>query len=190
MLAFSDNPPVRSPLLELREGIEHSWWIAHTLSRCEKAFAWDLIKRDVPYFLPMVERVTFSGGRKRRGMAPLFASYVFVAGNEEAHYRAMTTNRLCQLIKVTDHASLTRELLSIDLALTNKISLDPYPFAAVGRRCRITGGPLRGVEGVVVQRGEGSYRLVLEVKMLGQGASVEIEVDLLEPADSFEPARR
>ncbi|MBC7784030.1 MAG: UpxY family transcription antiterminator [Burkholderiales bacterium] len=190
MLSFDDNPPIRSPLLKLEEGVSHTWCIAHTLSRSEKAFAWDLFKRKVPYFLPMVERVTFSGGRKRRGLLPLFSSYVFVDGREESYHRALTTNRLCQLIKVVDNHSLTQDLLTIDRALKNNLVLDPYPHAVVGRRCRITAGPLRGTEGVVVQRSQGAFKLVLEVRMLGQGASVEIEVDLLEPVDSLVPATR
>jgi transcription antitermination factor NusG len=60
--------------------------------------------------------------------------------------------------------------------------MDPYPFAAVGRRCRVTAGPLEGMEGIVVRRDK-LARLVLEVSILGQGASVEIDADLLEALD-------
>ena len=94
----------------------------------------------------------------------------------------MTTNRLCQAIDVRNQEGLTGELAAIEKALAGKAELDPYPHAAVGRRCRIRSGPFRGMEGVVIRR-EKLARVVLQVSVLGQGASMEIEADLLEPID-------
>jgi transcriptional antiterminator RfaH len=185
MLALEDNPPIRSPHLHVREGSNNHWWIAHTKSRMEKAFASDLLRRQVPYFLPMNQRVTFSGGRKRHVMLPLFSSYVFIYGDDEARATALMTNRLCRLIRVVEQQALTRELAAIELGLASNLPIDPYPFAAVGKRCRVVSGPMAGTEGIVVQRNAKSSRLVLFVQMLGQGAAVEIDTDLLEPAEDF-----
>jgi transcription antitermination factor NusG len=107
---------------------------------------------------------------------------VFFCGTDEDRYRAMTTNRLCQTIDVPDQGRLIRELLSIERALAGKVTLDPYPFAAVGQRCRIKAGPFEGTEGVVIQR-DRLWRLVLQVSILGQGASMEVDADLLEPLE-------
>jgi hypothetical protein len=41
---------------------------------------------------------------------------------------------------------------------------------------------LKGYRGIVVRR-QGAARLVLEVGILGQGALVEVDARLLEPAD-------
>ncbi|MGB2819593.1 MAG: transcription termination/antitermination NusG family protein [Phycisphaerae bacterium] len=177
-----ENPPVALPGTETLVDLAGRWWVGHTKSRFEKAFAWDLIHRGIGYFLPMVERVRISGGKKRRVMAPLFASYVFFCGSDEDRYEAMTTNRLCQTLDVLDQETLVHELVSIEKALAGKADLDPYPFAAVGQRCRIAAGPFMGLEGVVVQR-NGMARLVLEVSMLGQGAALEIDASLLETVD-------
>jgi transcription antitermination factor NusG len=136
----------------------------------------------VGYFLPLLERTKISGGKKRRVLCPLFASYVFFCGSVEDRYWAMTTNRLCQTIPVTDPQKFLRELSAIQKALSGKAALDPYPFAAVGKRCRIKGGPFQGTEGVVIQRGR-SWRMVLQVSMLGQGATMEVDADLLEPLE-------
>jgi transcriptional antiterminator RfaH len=47
-----------------------------------------------------------------------------------------------------------------------------------GGRFRVRTGPLRGLEGTVVRR-HGGERLVVAVRFLNQGASVEVEdVDL------------
>ena len=189
MLKPAENPPTLPPGVASIEGLRGRWWVAHTKARFEKAFAWDLLRRGIGYFLPMIERVRISGGRKRRAMAPLFPSYVFVCGADDSRYEAMTTNRLCQTLDVHDQETLVRELVAIERALAGKAELDPYPFAAVGRRCRITAGPFVGLEGVVVQR-NCTARLVLEVGMLGQGAALEVDADLLEPVDQHPSAAR
>lgn len=156
--------------------------MGQTKARFEKAFAWDLLARGIGYFLPLIQRVRISGGRKRQVMSPLFTSYVFFCGSEEDRYNALTTNRLCNTLAVPDQAKLVAELSALEKALTGQAVLDPYPFAAVGRRCRVTAGAFMGVEGVIVQRAK-LARLVLEVSILGQGASMEIDADLLEPLD-------
>ncbi len=178
----AENPPMVPFDVETLTTFVGTWWVAHTKSRFEKVFAWDLVERGIGYFLPMVWRAKISGGRKRRFLLPLFPSYVFFCGDDEDRYTAMTTKRLCQAIKVVDQNDLVTEMAAIERALNGKATLDPYPFAAVGRRCRITSGALRGIEGVVVQRNK-LARIVLEVTMLGQGVVMEVNADLLEPAD-------
>lgn len=158
------------------------WWVAHTKARFEKALAFDLIAKGIGFYLPMVERVRMSGGRKRRLLLPLFPSYVFFCGDAESRYTALATNRLCQAIAVTDRESFVAELVALERALASHAHLDLFPFAAVGRRCRVRIGPLQGIVGTVVRR-DNETRLVLQVSMLGQGASLEIDTDLLEPAE-------
>ena len=182
MLKLSENPPMLPPGVEGVEQLSGQWWVAHTKARFEKAFAWDLHHKGVGYFLPLVERVRASRGRKRRVLLPLFPSYVFFRGDSDSRALAMKTNRLCQTIEVRDQQTLTGELASIEKALAGKAALDPCPFARVGARCRVRSGPLEGIEGEVVRR-EKLVHVVLAVSILGQGALVKIEADFLEPVD-------
>lgn len=183
MLRLEDNPPMRPPSVGSVADLAGRWWAAHTHPRCEKALAWDLVGRGVGYFLPLVPRVTVSGGRKRRALIPLFTSYVFLCGTADDRQRALATGRVANLIPVheTARGQFVRELAAVEKAVVCGMPLDLYPFAAVGNRCRVTAGPFEGYEGTVVSR-HGRARLVLHVSILGQGASVEIDADLLEPA--------
>ena len=180
MLKLTDNPPILSPGVNRLADLSGRWWVGHTKARFEKAFARDLLLRQIGYFLPMVQRVIFSGGRKRSVMAPLFPSYVFFCGQDKDRYAALTTNRLCQAIDVPQQADLVAELSAVEQALAGKAHLDPYPFAAVGERCRVKAGPFLGLEGVVVRR-DRRTQIVLSVSILGQGAAMEIDAGLLEP---------
>ena len=182
MLKLADNPPIRPDSLASIADADGQWWVAHTKARNEKALAWDLMARGIDYFLPLVKRVTFSGGRKRHGMAPLFSSYVFFSGNEDARYTILTTNRVANVIPVTERECFVRELYAIEQAIEHDQRLVFCPTFAKGTRCRITHGPLENTEGIVLQ-GDDVTRVVLQVSMLGVGASLEISGDLLEILD-------
>ena len=178
----TEGPPILPPGVETLLELKGQWWVGHTKARFEKAFGWDLLHLKIPYFLPLIERVKISRGRKYKVRAPLFTSYVFFCGGELDRYAALKTDRLCQVIPIVDQDKLKNELLALEKALAGNIDIDPYPFAAVGKRCRVTAGALMGMEGIVIERKDRA-RIVLSVSILGQGASVEIDNDLLEPAE-------
>ncbi|HEY1628291.1 MAG TPA: transcription termination/antitermination NusG family protein, partial [Tepidisphaeraceae bacterium] len=91
-----------------------TWFVAHTKARNEKAFAWDLLHQQIQYFLPMSQRITFSGGRKRRVLSPIFSSYVFFCGDVHSRQAALATDRLCQVIAVNDQTKLRDDLSAIE----------------------------------------------------------------------------
>jgi transcription antitermination factor NusG len=182
MLKASQNPPTIFPPESSVRQLSGTWWVAHTKARNEKAFAWDLLHQQIAYFLPMSQRITFSGGRKRRVLLPLFSSYVFFCGDAESKQSALATDRLCQVITVREQAELIEDLSAIERVLAGDAKLDPYPFAVVGQQVRISRGPFEGINGIVVRR-DNVNRLVLSIDVLGQGASMEIDADILEPAN-------
>jgi len=85
-------------------------------------------------------------------------------------------------IEVTDQEKFIRELLQIEQALSAGAPLIPHKYVKTGQKCRVTAGPLLGLEGIVTQT-RGAMRLVLQVDMLGQAASVEIDMDMIETLD-------
>ena len=52
-----------TPGIESLRDLSGTWWVAHTKARFEKVFAWDMLSHGIGYFLPMREKVIFSGGR-------------------------------------------------------------------------------------------------------------------------------
>jgi transcription antitermination factor NusG len=182
VLAIADNPPQLSPGVDSIADLRGRWFIAHTRAKMERMLVRHLAQHDVGYYLPLLERVTISSGKKRRSLAPMFNSYVFFCGDVEARYAAISSNYLCQIIEVVRQEHLVSELLGIEKAIKGGAKLDLYPFAVEGRRCRVIAGPFKGLEGVVVHR-TGTIRLVLQVTMLQSGVALEIDIDLLEPVE-------
>jgi len=182
MLADTDNPEALFPPDADLATLAGQWWVAHVRARQEKALARDLARSSIAYFLPMYELRRTSRGRSWRATLPLFPGYVFFCGDEDDRLGAVKTSRIAKIIDVPDQQRLIGELTAIHRLTESGMSVDPYPSLTTGRRCRVRSGPLRGVEGAVTRR-KGKSRFVVEVSILGQGAAVEIDGDLLEPVD-------
>src|ERR1700722_19935639 len=114
MLKVVDNPPIRPEFIDSIADLTGVWWVARTKSRFEKAFAWDLVDREIGYFLPMIPKITLSHRRKRRVLTPLFPGYVFFVGDLSQRQRALSTNRLRQVLPVTNQRRLISELVNLE----------------------------------------------------------------------------
>jgi transcriptional antiterminator RfaH len=182
MLKVSENPPIIWPEEKNISEFDGEWWVAHTKSRNEKALAHELIRHQTPYFLPMIWKVLHYKKRKLKSLLPLFSGYVFFCGNENDRLAALRTNRIANIIEVEDQQKLLRELLQIEKAIKSGASLQPHKYITKGQRCQVIAGPLTQLTGVVVET-KGIARLVLQIDMLGQAASVEIDADTIEIID-------
>jgi transcription antitermination factor NusG len=161
---------------------DRSWIVAYCKPRQEKALGWDLCRRNVSYFLPMVIRETSSGGRRRRNLYPLFPSYLFIAGSETDRLAALRTDRIVKLIEIsaTEQANFRREISCLETAIRNRPeSVEMHPRLIPGTRVRIKAGPMKDVEGVVIHS-HNKRKLLLGVSVLGVGATVEIHADLVD----------
>lgn len=176
------HEPVETQPTAARTQQSCQWLVLWTKSRQEKELSRQLDARHVEHFLPLINQVSMTRGRKRVTEVPLFPGYVFLNGQIEDAYDAVASKRVCQVIRITDQQRFIHEIEQIRRALEGKVELQLHPFAVVGRRCRVKRGPLIGLEGVITERGRRD-RLVLTVDVLGRGAALEIDADLLEPVD-------
>jgi transcription antitermination factor NusG len=179
LLKVSDNPPLIWPDVESLRDFAGEWWVVHTKSRNEKALAHDLIQRQISYFLPMTWKVRRKSRRTIRSLLPLFSGYLFFCGGENDRTEVLRTDRVANILKVKDQEKLINELLQIQQALKIGAPLVPHKYVKAGQKCKVIAGPLLGLEGVVTTT-RGGTRLVLQVDMLGQAASVEIDIDTIE----------
>ena len=187
MLKVNENPPLIWPQVESVQQFNGLWWVAHTKSRNEKALAQDLMAKNISYFLPMTWRVHRRSHRTIKALLPLFTGYLFFCGNEAERIELLKTNRVANLLEVKDQESLIHELVRFDQALRAGAPLTPHKYLNKGQWCRVIAGPLLGLEGIIVQT-KGDMRLVLQINMLGQAASVEIGIDMVEPIEAPRPA--
>lgn len=159
------------------------WHVLQTRSRQEKALAENLEARGIRYFLPLVQVARIYGGRRTKVELPLFPGYLFLQGTLEQVYVADRTKRVAKVIPVFDQARLAEELRSVDRAIRgagDTARFDPFPYLKKGIRVEVISGPMRGVRGVIEDRRKRD-RLILQVHVLGQSTSLEVDSALLAP---------
>ncbi len=156
------------------------WWAVYTKARQEKAFARQLIHLDVPFYLPLVPKDNLIRGRRVQSHIPLFGGYVFLFGSDEERVKGLTTNRVSTVLAVEEQAQLTHDLQQVAALIDARAPLTIEQRLATGDPVRIKTGPMMGLEGTVITR-RGQTRLLISVKMLQQGVSVEIDDFQLEP---------
>jgi transcription antitermination factor NusG len=159
-----------------------TWSVLRTRSRQEKMLSADLSAVGIEHYLPLVKRVQLYGNRKFKVELPLFPGYLFLRGSLDEVYTADRTRRVAQIIRVVDQQQLDWELRNLRLALEGTDSLDPYPYLQRGVRVEVRSGPMIGLQGLIENR-IGTNRLVLQIDMLGQAVSLEIDGSLLDPID-------
>jgi transcription antitermination factor NusG len=185
LLKPSDNPAMIWPEGKALREFAGQWWVAHTKSRNEKALADDLTGKGISYFLPMSWKVKKTRGRTIKSLLPIFSGYLFFCGDENQRVATLKTNRVANLIDVTDQRRLVEELSQIEQAITGGANLSPHDYIKVGQKCKVIGGALAGLLGIV-EKTRNETRLVLQIDMLGQAASVEIGTDMIEAIDEKE----
>jgi transcriptional antiterminator RfaH len=159
---------------------ERRWWAVYTKSRQEKSLARQLLGMELPFYLPLIPKVSNIGGRRVKSMLPLFGGYLFVYGTPEERVRALATDRIVQMWSAPNVAEHTRDLQNVRALIDSGVPLTTEGRLAAGQRVRVKGGALEGLEGVVVTR-RGEDRLLIAVHFLQQGVSIQIKDYLLEP---------
>ena len=66
------------------------------------------------------------------------------------------------------------EINAIQMTVTSGLPNQPWPFLRTGDRVRIEAGPLRGIEGILVDV-RGKHRLILSVTLVQRSVAVEID---------------
>ncbi len=133
----------------------------------------------IPFYAPLVKRRLRSpGGRVRLSFVPLFPGYVFSLVDDDQRRTALATNTVARWLPIGDPAGFVSDLRNIKRLIASDQPLTPEALLEPGQPVRVRSGPLQGLEGTVVKR-RGGERLVVAVRFLNQGASIELEdVDL------------
>jgi transcription antitermination factor NusG len=172
----------RSDRVRLDPGATGRWHVLHTRSRQEKALCEVLGRASISCYLPLVRHVRYYGHRRRVVEAPLFPGYVFLRGERDDAFFAVSTKRAAAIVDVPDQIELEHDLTQIRMALAGGLVGQAFAYLREGRRVRVARGPFAGLEGIVDER-IGEDRIVLIVRALGRATSLEIDASLLEVLD-------
>lgn len=183
----TDNDEETGSLLQVPSIIAadvSAWYALYTRSRFEKKLLSELTDRSVEAFLPMREVLSRWKDRKKRIWLPVFPGYIFVRQVDSAvnRHRVLNIPGAVRFVSFEGRPAPVPEeqIEAVRRFLELHLSVDPYPYIKVGRRVEIIAGPLKGVQGRLVLK-KGRFRFVLQVDLIRQAISVEIDASDVRP---------
>ena len=169
------------PSIELAEVdlAQPRWLVCHTRPRCEKKFAALLAAEDIPHYLPLIASVRRYAQQTKKFTKPLFAGYVFAQVAPMRKARIYQQDLLARAIVIEDEARFLRQVEDVKAIVASGYELSVRPLLTRGRRVKIVGGPLRGLEGYVDDPAN-PQGVVLAVDVLQQGLLVKLPAENLQ----------
>jgi transcription antitermination factor NusG len=181
------NVPFVLRTSEPGESSSHSWFALWVKSNREKIVAEAATRKGYENFLPLYRSRRRWSDRYRDIDLPLFPGYVFCRLDVRKRLPLLTIPSVVQIvgigkvpIPVDDD-----EIAAIRTLVWSGLSLQPWPLLEAGHRVRIAEGPLRNVEGIVIEI-KGSYRLIVSITLLQRSVAVAINRSWVRP---MEPQR-
>lgn len=152
------------------------WLALQTRYRFEKKVASALAGKGVEVFLPLRKENRAWSDRCRTLSVPLFPGYAFVRSARSLALRllVMQTPGVMGFVSGSGTAAVVpeKQISDLQLLLARDVPFSSHPFLEAGRRVRIRGGCLEGIEGLLTECGP--KRLVLSVGSIRSSLAIEI----------------
>lgn len=159
---------------------ELAWLVCHTRPRCEKKFAALMSAEAFEHYLALVQSVRRYRQQTKRFTKPLFPGYVFAQVPVELKARIYQQDLLARAIPVSDEAAFLHQLAEVKAIVASGFELSVLPLLTKGRRVKVNGGPLHGLEGYV-DNPANPGGIVISVDVLQQGLLIKVPVENLTP---------
>jgi transcription antitermination factor NusG len=172
-----------SPPLHLAQQ-EPKWYAIHTRSRFEKQVADLLREKEISTFLPLLQQMHRWSDRWSKVEVPAFSCYAFVriVATAEGRVKVLRTPGVLGFVgnERLGTSIPDGEIENLLTVFKDRIPCVVHPFVNIGRRVRIRGGSLDGVEGILVGQNK-DMSIVVSVELLGRSLSIRAEGYNLEP---------
>ena len=160
------------------------WYAIHTRARHEKSVTAQLQRTGITTFLPLITQTHRWSDRQQRIECVLFDCYTFVSleSYPKKQLHILKTPGVVGFVgtRGIGHPIPDKEIEDIRTLLANNIPTTPYPFLRNGRRVRIRGGCMDGLEGILVATNT-DRSLIVSIEMIQRSLAVRIDGYAVEP---------
>jgi len=159
-----------------------SWYVAYTCANHEKRVAEQFERRRIEHLLPLYKALRQWRDRRVYLQYPLFPGYIFVRLALRDKLWVLQTAGVVRLVGVGGNPIPINdeEIVVLRRALVDTKRVEPHPYLTVGRRVRVTAGPLVGYEGIMVRR-KSRLRVVLSIAAIERSIVVDMDAASVQP---------
>jgi transcription antitermination factor NusG len=152
------------------------WYALQVRARQELLVSDYLSGNGYEWFLPQFKLRKRWSDRIKQVDAPLFPGYLFCRFNVFDRLPILKIPGVIQILGNQRQPIPVdeQEIRAIQSLVSSGVPNEPWPYLALGDKVRIESGPLRGLEGLLVEV-KGNHRLVLSVTLLQRSVAVEID---------------
>jgi transcription antitermination factor NusG len=170
-----------------------AWYAVHTRHQHEKNVARVLTNKGFETFLPLYTAIHRWKDRDQKLFLPLFPCYVFLRSPLDRWQPILTTPGVHSVLGFGGRRSMIpcSEIEAVRRMVGSPLKAEPHPFLKCGDRVRLRGGPLRGLEGILLRK-TNVWKLLVSIEMLQRSVAVEVDASMVEriwvPQREFAPA--
>jgi transcription antitermination factor NusG len=168
-----------------REFEAPAWFAVQTRPRHEKKVSAELQEKGVSAFLPLVSSTRQWSDRSRVVEMPLFPQYVFVriAQTLQTRVSVLRTDGVTNFVGTRGIGVPIpdEQIERVQTVVARGIPVASHSFLNVGKRIRIRGGALDGLQGILTAV-NGNQTLVVSVELIQRSIAIRIAGFSVEPA--------
>ena len=165
------------PTIPVVEFKPPEWFALQIRYRFEKRVAAQLNAKGIEVFLPLRRESHQWSDRQKTVTIPLFPGYGFARLDLSLDCRraVLKTPGLLGFVNIRGTAAAVpaKQIEDLRLLLSEKVPFSLFPFLQVGRRVRIRGGCLNGLEGVLAHQDK--EKLVISLDSIQRSLAIEIQ---------------
>ena len=155
----------------------HNWYALTSKPQHEKSAAQVLLEMGFESFVPLYTDRRKWSDRVKLVEFPLFPRYVFCRFQfPEQRASVLQTPGIQSIVKVGSQAAPVdeKEMAHLQTAVGSGLAVRPHRFLKIGQWVELIDGPLRGVEGILVDV-EDTWKVIVSVTLLQRSVSVSVE---------------
>jgi transcription antitermination factor NusG len=158
------------------------WYALVVKPNHEKAVFEHLTTTGVEAVLPLYRSRRRWSDRTKEVTLPLFPGYVFSRFAYSGRVRVLRVpgvrTVVCAGLKPAPIPA--GEIEAVEAMVRSGLPVKPWPFLKVGQKVVVTAGPLRGVEGILVEFRK-TWQVILSVELLQRSVAAEVDLDSVSP---------
>jgi len=160
----------------------NQWYALQVRGRFEKIVAQHLHSEGYEEYLPLYRSRRRWSDRVKEVELPLFPGYVFCKFNFTHRLPILIIPGVMSVVSSarTPLAVPEHEIVAVQNVVHSGLTYGPWPTMCAGQRVQVRYGPLRGLEGTVLEL-RNTYQLIISVTLLSRCVSVEIDRDSVMP---------
>src|SRR5271170_7217948 len=176
MLLANDTETLRSVIDTSKDRIPVSWFALQVRARQEFRIAEHLRLSGFDEFLPLYKCSKRWSDRIKKAESPLFPGYLFCRFDPLDRLPILKIPGVMQIVGFDRRpvAVDEDEIRAIRALVASGVPNQPYPYLRVGDKVQIESGPLRGLQGLLVEF-QGTQRMVVSVTLLQRSVAVQID---------------